>query len=68
MLIYSPLSAYFDDVISQQPTLSNDGKPRQPALGDFTSPIGFYEGDSLLPHRLALGMLCNPVGVAILKQ
>jgi hypothetical protein len=40
MLIYSPLSAYFDDVIPQQPALSNDGKQRQPALGDFTSPIG----------------------------
>ena len=39
MLIYSPLSAYFDDVIPQQPALSNDGKQRQPALGDFTSPI-----------------------------
>jgi hypothetical protein len=40
MLIYSPLSAYFD-VIPQQPALSNDGKQRQPALGDFTctSPI-----------------------------
>jgi hypothetical protein len=40
MLIYSPLSAYFDDVNPQQPALSNDGKQRQPALGDFTSPIG----------------------------
>jgi hypothetical protein len=39
MLMYSPLSAYFDDVIPQQPALSNDGKQRQPALGDFTSPI-----------------------------
>jgi hypothetical protein len=39
MLIYSPLSAYFDAVIRQQPVLSNDGKQRQPALGDFTSPI-----------------------------
>jgi hypothetical protein len=39
MLIYSPFSAYFDDVIPQQPALSNDGKQRQPALGDFTSPI-----------------------------
>jgi hypothetical protein len=39
MLIYSDLSAYFDDVITQQPALSNDGKQRQPALGDFTSPI-----------------------------
>jgi hypothetical protein len=37
--MYSPLSAYFDDVIPQQPALSNDGKQRQPALGDFTSPI-----------------------------
>jgi hypothetical protein len=36
MLIYSPLSADFDDVIPQQPALSNDGKQRQPALGDFT--------------------------------
>jgi hypothetical protein len=35
MLIYSPLSAYFDDVIPQQPALSNDGKQRQPALGDL---------------------------------
>jgi hypothetical protein len=34
MLIYSPLSAYFDDVIPEQPALSNDGKQRQPALGD----------------------------------
>jgi hypothetical protein len=33
------LSAYFDDVIPQQPALSNDDKQRQPALGDFTSPI-----------------------------
>jgi hypothetical protein len=40
MLIYSPLSAYFNDVTPQQPALSNDGKQRQPALGDFTSPIG----------------------------
>jgi hypothetical protein len=40
MLIYIPLSAYFDDVIPQQPALSNDGKQRQPALGDYTSPIG----------------------------
>jgi hypothetical protein len=39
MLMYSPLSAYFDDVIPQQPALSNDGKQRQPRLGDFTSPI-----------------------------
>jgi hypothetical protein len=39
MLMYSPLNAYFDDVIPQQPALSNDGKQRQPALGDFTSPI-----------------------------
>jgi hypothetical protein len=39
MLIYNPLSAYFDDVIPQQPALSNYGKQRQPALGDFTSPI-----------------------------
>jgi hypothetical protein len=39
MLMYSPLSAYFDDVIPQQPALSNDGKQQQPALGDFTSPI-----------------------------
>jgi hypothetical protein len=39
MLMYGPLSAYFDDVIHQQPALSNDGKQRQPALGDFTSPI-----------------------------
>jgi hypothetical protein len=31
MLIYSPLSAYFDDVIPQQPALSNDGKQRHPA-------------------------------------
>jgi hypothetical protein len=38
--MYSPLSAYFDDVIPQQPALGNDGKQRQPALGDFTSPIG----------------------------
>jgi hypothetical protein len=36
--MYSPLSAFFDDVIPQQPALSNDGKQRQPALGDFTSP------------------------------
>jgi hypothetical protein len=28
MLIYSPLSAYFDDVIPQQPALSNDGSLR----------------------------------------
>jgi hypothetical protein len=39
MLMYSPLSAYFDDVIPQQPALSNDGTQRQPAFGDFTSPI-----------------------------
>jgi hypothetical protein len=39
MLMYSPLSAYFDDVILQQPALSNEGKQRQPAMGDFTSPI-----------------------------
>jgi hypothetical protein len=39
MLMYSPLSAYFDDVIPQQPALSNDSKQQQPALGDFTSPI-----------------------------
>jgi hypothetical protein len=39
MLMYSPLSAYFDDVIPQQPALSNDGIQRQPALGDFTSLI-----------------------------
>jgi hypothetical protein len=36
MLMYSPLSAYFDDVIPQQSALGNDGKQRQPALGDFT--------------------------------
>jgi hypothetical protein len=41
MLWYSPLSAYFDDVTPKQPALSNDGKQRQPALGDFTSPIVF---------------------------
>jgi hypothetical protein len=41
-LMYSPLSAYFDDVIPQQPALSNDGKQRQPALGDFNSPIGHF--------------------------
>jgi hypothetical protein len=40
MLMYSPLSAYFDDVIPQHPALSNDGKQGQPALGDFTSPLG----------------------------
>jgi hypothetical protein len=45
MLMYSPLSAYFDDVIPQQPALSNDGKQRQPALGDFTSPIGRFDVD-----------------------
>jgi hypothetical protein len=39
MLMYSPLSAYFDDVIPQQPALCNDGKQRKPALGDFTSPM-----------------------------
>jgi hypothetical protein len=39
MLTYIPLSAYFDDIIPQQPALSNDGKQWQPALGDFTSPI-----------------------------
>jgi hypothetical protein len=39
MLMYSPLSAYFDDVIPHQPALNNDGKQRQPGLGDFTSPI-----------------------------
>jgi hypothetical protein len=39
MLIDSPLSAYFDDIIPQQPALSNDSKQRQPALGDFTSLI-----------------------------
>jgi hypothetical protein len=43
MLMYSPLSAYFDDVIPQQPALSNDGKQRLPALGGFTSPIPFSE-------------------------
>jgi hypothetical protein len=42
MLMYSPLSAYFDDVIPQQPALSNDGKQRQPALGDFSSPIDIF--------------------------
>jgi hypothetical protein len=42
MLIYSPLSAYFDNVIPQQPALSNDGKQRQPVLGDFTSPIAYF--------------------------
>jgi hypothetical protein len=47
MLIYSSLSAYFDDVIPQQPALSNDGKQRQPALGDFTSPIPSSGGSSL---------------------
>jgi hypothetical protein len=31
--MYSPLSAYFDDVIPQQPAQINDGKQRQPALG-----------------------------------
>jgi hypothetical protein len=30
--------------------------------------ILFYEGDFLLPHRLDLGLFCNPVRVAILKQ
>jgi hypothetical protein len=39
MLMYSPLSAFFDNVILQQPALINDGKQRQPALGDFISPI-----------------------------
>jgi hypothetical protein len=39
MLMYSRLRAYFDDVIPQQPALSNDGKQRQTALGDFTSPM-----------------------------
>jgi hypothetical protein len=38
-LIYSSLSADFDDVIPQQPALSNDGKQQQPALSVFTSPI-----------------------------
>jgi hypothetical protein len=47
MLMYSPLSAYFDDVILQHSALSNDGKQRQPTLGDFTStimclPPGFF--------------------------
>jgi hypothetical protein len=42
MLMYSLLSAYFDDVIPQQPALSNDGKQQQPALGDFTSPRTSY--------------------------
>jgi hypothetical protein len=41
MLIYSPLSSYVD-VIPQIPALSNDGKQRQPALGDFTSPISIF--------------------------
>jgi hypothetical protein len=50
MLIYSPLSAYFDDVIPQQPALSNDGKQRQPALGDFTSPIAPLLSDAALSH------------------
>jgi hypothetical protein len=37
MLTYSPLSPYFDDVIPcSLHALSNDGKQRQPALGDFT--------------------------------
>jgi hypothetical protein len=44
MLIYSLLSTYFDDVILQQPALSNDGKQRQPALGDFTSPMPIRNG------------------------
>jgi hypothetical protein len=43
MLMYSPLSAYFDVVIPQQPALINDGKQQQPALGDFISPIGDNE-------------------------
>jgi hypothetical protein len=47
MLMYSPLSAYFDDVIPQQPALSKDGKQRQRALGDFTSSIrAFKKSDS----------------------
>jgi hypothetical protein len=50
MLIYSPLSVYFDDVIPQQPALSNDGKQRQPALGDFTSPIAPLLSDAALSH------------------
>jgi hypothetical protein len=37
MLMYSPLIAYFDDVVPQQPALSNDGKQQQPALGDYFS-------------------------------
>jgi hypothetical protein len=51
MLIYSRLSANFDDVIPQQPALSNDGKQRQPALVDFTSLIG-----NLQAH--VLGLAC----------
>jgi hypothetical protein len=54
MLIYSLLSAYFDDVIPQQPALSNDGKQRQPALGDFTSHI------EVLYHHLASSPLSIP--------
>jgi hypothetical protein len=30
--------------------------------------IKFVVPVSLLPHRPALGMFCNPVGVAILKE
>jgi hypothetical protein len=30
--------------------------------------IHFYEDDFLLPHRLDMGLFCNPVRVAILKQ
>jgi hypothetical protein len=52
-LIYSPLSAYFDDVIPQQPALNNDGKQRQPALGDLSSPI------QLMTHEERKS-LCTP--------
>jgi hypothetical protein len=61
MLIYSPLSAYFDDVIPQQPALSNDGKQRQPALDDFTSPIDWTRRARTQAARRAHSQQLRPV-------
>jgi hypothetical protein len=69
MLIYSPLSAYFDDVIPQQPALSNDGKQRQPALVDFTSPI--HRHSSRLPdmtRHLPASRAATTAGVCWARQ
>jgi hypothetical protein len=63
MLMYRPLSAYFYDVIPQQPALSNDGKQRMPALGDVTSPIPASIFHTFDEHNV-LGMRIGKINVS----